>query len=74
MRMDEFAQERPVELGDDSAHVRMVAKHLDALDDILDESIANVGHALLRIPGSDGFRIRNRRLGETNGDLGHSAI
>lgn len=69
--MDEFAQERLVELGYDPAHLGMVTQRFDPSDDFLDEPIADVGHPNFYVPGSDRFQIRNRRFGEANGDLGH---
>lgn len=63
-RMDQLSHQRPVELGHDLAHIRLVAKTLDSGDDSLDKPISDSRHSLVGIPAPDGLQIRHRRLGK----------
>ena len=64
--MDEFPQRALAEFRDHSPHLGMVRQVLDVPNDGADEPGAYILHTLFGIPGSDGFEIGQRGVGESN--------
>lgn len=61
-RMDDLPQERLVELRDDAAELGMVRQCFDAVDDPCNETNANLGNSLIRVPRLDILEIGHGRF------------
>ena len=62
--MDELPQRALAEFRDHSPHIGIVRQVLDAPNDVADEPGAQILHTLFGIPGSDGFEINQREVGD----------
>lgn len=70
--LNQLAQKRLVKFRNDTPHCGVVGQGFDSGEDLSDQLIADHGYALIGIPIAYGFEIRNRGLGEPDGNLGHS--
>ena len=68
-RPDQFPQERLRELRNDPTHVGMAGQRFDAGDDLVKQSVADLGNRLFDIPRPYGFQVSERRLGKADGDF-----
>lgn len=66
-RMDEFPQHGLIELGHQPTHVGMIGQRLDALEDCLQQFLANLGYSLFRVLDAYVYKIAQRGVRETDG-------
>ena len=70
--MDDLAELRESELGNDPPTLREVCEAFDRRDDFAQESLADLGHLQLEVPGPNRLQVNHGRFGEANNALaGH---
>ena len=69
--MDQLAQEAFAELRNDASNLGMIRESLDALEDLQQEALANLGNPLLAIPFPNAFQISKRCFGQRDRNLSH---
>ncbi len=72
-RMYKLPQERLIEFGHHSAHVRVVGQRLDTLKHFLHKPHPDCGHTLFPVPCLHLLEIAECGFGETDGHRGHGA-
>jgi len=55
--MDDFPEPSDAELGNDTAALRDVCESLDRRDDLVEESLPDLGHLTLDVPGTNRLKI-----------------
>ena len=72
-RMDRLPQGRLAELGHDPAGIRVIAEHLDTVDDLACDSGTDLGNALRAVPVRERLQISDGGVSQTHAKAWHSA-
>ena len=73
-RMDQLPQEPLSEFRHDSAHIRVRSQRFQPLEDLLNQSIPDIGNALFRVPFPELFEIRHRGFREADRGSWHGLL